>query len=132
MSLADDLFIYPTKNQSAEQQDKDKSGNAAPGQPNRPGSIPRRERPLQLHPRRVRRRKAACYGVPRVVRLSAQLVGLSRETPERGPRSVRQEEDCSESCGAMIRFGRSSIHISNGHSKMSRSTNRTDLVGFVQ
>jgi hypothetical protein len=93
-SLADDLFIYPTKNQSAEQQDKDK-WNAVLGRPSRPGSIPRRARPLQLHPLRVRRREVVCCGAPRVVRRSAQLAGLLRERPEREPRSARPEEDCS-------------------------------------
>jgi hypothetical protein len=74
---------------------------------------------------------AGC-GAPQVVRLSAPLAGLSRETPEREPRSVRQEEDCSEWCGAMTRFGRSSMRINNGRSRMSLSMSRTDLAGFAQ
>jgi hypothetical protein len=48
-SFADDLFIYPTKSQSAERKTRT-SGNAVLGRPSRRGSILRRERQLQLHP----------------------------------------------------------------------------------
>jgi hypothetical protein len=84
-SLADDLFIYPAKNQSAEKQDKDKWECRA-WATKQSSFDPAADLKLQLRRRRPRRQEGVCCGVRVVVRHSAQLVAQSLETPEKGRR----------------------------------------------
>src|ERR1700756_2801266 len=81
-SLADDLFIYPTKNQSAEQQDKDKWECRA-WATKQTGFDPAARAIASTPPPHAKRQKAGCCGALLVVRRWARSAALSGGTPER-------------------------------------------------
>jgi hypothetical protein len=93
-SLADDLFIYPTKNQSAEQQDKDKWECRA-WATKQTGFDPAARATASTPPPTREAPGAGWCEALRAARLWARLAALSQEMPEKEQRLARPAEDCS-------------------------------------